>query len=301
MSVVELLINVMGPLILTVGLGWVAGRRLDIDAGTLSRLAFWVIGPVFILDVFSDAELDRSIVLRLSAAGVLSLAAGGALAYAAGKRMGMDATRTKVVVMTGAVGNVGNAGLAISAFAFGESAVPTAAVLMIVINTAGIFLGVALATMQTAGIGSALRRATSAPMTLAAIGAVVMNMLGWTFPLAIERSISIVGAALIPLMLLSLGIQLAGEVRPPIEVDLGLVAVTKLLIVPLVAAAAGVLLGLEGDVLGVLVIQCAMPPAVFNAVVAMEFDLQPARVTQIVLGVTLLALLTIPLALVAVT
>lgn len=301
MSVVELLVNVMGPVILIVGFGWFAGTRMSFDVATLSRLSFWVIGPVFVLDVFADAELDRSIVVRLSLAGVLSMAVGGALAYLAGRRMGIGNTRTKGVVMTSAYGNVGNAGLAISAFAFGESAIPTAAVLMIVINCVGILLGVALATAQTSGLGAALRRAFTAPMTIAAAVAVAMNLAGWTFPTALERSISIVGAALIPIMLISLGLQLAGDVRPTLDADFSVVAVAKLLVVPLVAAGIGLAFGLEGDVLGVLVIQSSMPPAVFTAVVALEFDLQPARVTQIVLGTTLLSLLTIPVALVAVT
>lgn len=301
MSVIELLINVMGPVILIMGLGWLAGTRMSFDIATLSRLAFWVIGPIFVLDVFADAQIESSVVVRLAIGGLVAMAAGGLLAYAAGKRLGIGDTRTKGVVMTGAYGNVGNAGLAISAFAFGDEAIPAAAVLMIVINSVGIFLGVALATAQETGIGAALRRATTAPMTIAAIVALFMNLQGWSFPTAVERSVSIVGGALIPLMLITLGLQLAGDIRPNIDIDFGIVTVAKLLVVPLVAAAVGIALGLEGDALGVLVIQSSMPPAVFTAVVALEFNLQPERVTQIVLGTTLVALLTIPVALVAVT
>ena len=102
-------------------------------------------------------------------------------------------------------------------------------------------------------------------------------------------------------MLLTLGLQLAGDFSFSASADLALVAFAKLIAVPLVAAGIGVLLGLEGQTLGVLVIQSSMPPAVFTAVVALEFDLEPERVTGIVLGTTLLALLTIPAALVAVT
>jgi len=66
MSVVELLINVMGPVVLLIALGWFAGTRMDFDVATLSRLAFWVLGPMFVLDVFADAELERSTVVRLT-------------------------------------------------------------------------------------------------------------------------------------------------------------------------------------------------------------------------------------------
>ena len=301
MNVIELLINVMGPVIVIVGLGWFAGSRMEFDVATLSRLAFWVLGPVFVLDVFADAELDRSTVVKLTTAGLAAMAVGAGLAYLLARWLNVPASRTKAAVMTSSYGNVGNAGLAICAFAFGEEAIPAAAVLMIVINTMGIFTGVALASAQTAGLASSVKRSLLTPMTIAAIVAISLNALGWDFPLVLDRSISIAGGALIPVMLITLGLQLGGDIRPELSADSGIVVGTKLVVVPLVAALFGWLLGLDGDDLGVLVIQSCMPPAVFTAVVALEFNLEPDRVTKTVLGTTLVALITIPIALVAVT
>ena len=301
MSVVELLINVMGPVVLIVALGWFAGTKLDFDVSTLSRMAFYVLGPAFVLDVFADAELDGSVVLRLVIAAWAAMIVGGLLAWGLSRAAGISPSRRGSAVMSSAYGNVGNAGLAISAFALGDDAIPIAAVLMIVINITGICLGVTLASAQEGGMGRALVRAFSAPMTIAAGVAVFMNLASLNFPTAIEPSIEISGAALIPLMLVTLGLQMAGDISPRPEVDLGIVTVSKLAAVPLVAALVGWLLGLEGDAFGVLVIQSSMPPAVFCAVVALEFDMEPDRTTRTVLGTTLIALLTIPIALVAVT
>ncbi len=301
MNVVELLINVMGPVVLIVALGWFAGTRMDFDVATLSRLAFWVLGPIFVLDVFADAELDSSTVVKLTIAGIAAMLVGALIAYTAATAMSVTPSRTKAAVMTSSYGNVGNAGLAICAFAFGEDAIPIAAVLMIVINSIGIFMGVALASAQTAGVAAAVKRSLLTPMTIAAIAAIVLNVFGWDFPLVLDRSISIAGQALIPVMLITLGLQLAGDIRPELTNDAGIVVGVKLILVPLVAALAGWLLGLNGDALGVLIIQSCMPPAVFTAVVALEFDLEPERVTKTVLGTTLVALLTIPIALIAVT
>lgn len=301
MSVVELLINVMGPVVLIVGLGWFAGTKLDFDVSTLSRLAFYVLGPAFVLDVFADAELDGSVVVRLVIAAWAAMIVGGLLAFALSKAAGLSVPRRGSAVMSSAYGNVGNAGLAISAFALGDDAIPVAAVLMIVINITGICVGVVLASAQSGGFVSALGRAFSAPMTIAAGIALVMNLASLDFPTAIDRSIEISGAALIPVMLVTLGVQMAGDVSPRPEIDLGIVTASKLIVVPLAAALVGWLLGLEGDAFGVLVIQSSMPPAVFCAVVALEFDMEPERTTRTVLGTTLVALLTIPIALIAVT
>lgn len=291
----------MGPVVLIVALGWFAGAKLSFDVSTLSRLAFYVLGPAFVLDVFADAELDGSVVLRLTVAAWAAMLVGGLLALALSRAAKLNNARRGSAIMSSAYGNVGNAGLAISAFALGDDAIPIAAVLMIVINITGIVLGVILASAQEGGIGSAFIRGFSAPMTIAAGIAVVMNLASFEFPTAIERSIEISGSALIPVMLITLGIQMAGDVTPRPEVDLGIVVAAKLVVVPLIAALVGSLLGLEGDAFGVLVIQSSMPPAVFCAVVALEFDMEPDRTTRTVLGTTLIALLTIPIALVAVT
>lgn len=301
MTIVDLLVNVMGPVVLIVGIGWLSATRLAFDVATLSRLAFYVLGPAFVLDVVADAELDGSVVARLVIAAWLAMLVGGLAAWIFARQSRLETSRCSAAMMTSAYGNVGNAGLAISAFAFGEEAVPVAAVLMIVINMTGICLGITLASARSTGIGSALARAAAAPMTIAAAVAVAMNVVSLEFPTALDRSIDVMGAALIPVMLLTLGIQMAGEISPRLEVDLGIVAVAKLGLVPASAALAGWLLGLEGNDFGVLVIQSSMPPAVFCAVVALEFDLEPERVTRTVLGTTLVALLTIPVALLAVT
>ena len=282
-------------------MGWFTGRRINVDINTLSKLAFYVLGPAFVLDVFADAELDGSVVIQLTIASLVGMLAGGLVAYGAARANRFDPKRTGSAVLTGSFGNTGNAGLAISAFAFGDSAIAVAAVVMIVINITGVVVGVALASAKENGLGHALWRSLTGPIPLAAALAVVLNVIDVEFPLVFERSISILGTALIPMMLLTLGIQMAGDRQISLERDLGVTTVAKLIAAPAVAALVGLGFGLEGETFGVLVIQSAMPPAVFCSVVALEFDMKPELTTRTVLGATLVALITLPVVLVAVT
>ena len=301
MSVAELLINVMGPVVLIVAVGWFAGSKLAFDVATLSRLAFWVLGPAFVFDVFFDADLQGDIAIRLLVAALAGMAAGAALGLAAAGPLGIRGARRDGVTMTSAYGNVGNAGLAISVFAFGDSAVPAAALLMVIINISGILLGVALASARTEGIGPAVRRSLSAPMTIAAAISLLVNAFDVSVPLVAERAIGLGAGALIPVMLLTLGMQLAQNGAPGPSRDIGLVGMAKLVVAPLVAGLVGWSLGLDGETQGVLILQSAMPPAVFCAVVALEYDMDPERVSRTVVGTTLLALATLPVALLLVT
>ena len=203
--------------------------------------------------------------------------------------------------MTAAYGNVGNTGLAVSAFAFGEAALPIATVLMLVINVTGIATGVGLASSRDRSLVGSLLSALRAPMTLAVVPSVLVNMTGAEPPLLVTRPLALLGAALIPIMLLSLGAQLQRTgLRAP-SFDVGVSIGSKLLIAPLAAAAAAWLLGLDGDAFGVVVVQSAMPAAVFTSVVATQEDLEPERVVAALVLGTLIAIPTLLLTVALVT
>lgn len=301
----EILLNVVGPVAVLVSLGAIAGPRLDLSAGDLARLAYWVLGPAFVFDALATAELDAPTVARLVVAAVAGMVAAGAVAVVGTRALRADYPVVASAVMTSAYGNVGNAGLAISVFALGDSVVVAATIMMIVINVGGLMLGIGLAGARTNGVAGAIRSALSAPMTIGGVLALVFNVLqgptGVELPLIIERSVALLAGALIPVMLFTLGMQLVAIGRPRPTPDLSLVIGAKLFVAPLVAGLVGAAVGLAGDDLDVAVIQSAMPPAVFCAVVAMEHDLEPKRVTTAVVLTTLASLITLPILIAVIT
>lgn len=297
MSTVSLFINVLGPVLVLVALGAFAGPKLNIQASSLSPLAYWILGPAFVFDLFQSSGLESGTVTRLVTAGLAGMVAAIVFTVALSTATGLPSPVRAATVLTSAYGNVGNAGLAITVFALGDEALAAAGVLMLTINVAGITLGVGLAAGQESGPLAALRRGLLAPMTVAALVAVMFNVSSVSVPLVAERSVALLAGALIPLMLITLGIQLvATGLRRP-QVDIGITGVSKLIVAPVAAVAAGMLIGLEGDLLGAVAIQSAMPPAVFCMLLALENDLEPDRVTSSVVTTTLLSLVTLPVVL----
>lgn len=297
MSVASLFLDVLGPVVVLVAIGALAGPRLNIDLPSLSSLAYVVLGPAFVFDLFTASDLGPSTVGRLVLAGIIGMLAAVAVSFGANRAAGSTATVTSASMMTSAYGNVGNAGLAITVFALGEEALAAAGVLMLTINIVGITTGVGLATGQNEGAFGGLRKALTAPMTLAALLAGTINLFGLTPPLIVSRPIGLLGGALIPVMLFTLGLQLASTgLRRP-SPDLGITIVSKLAIAPLAATAAAAALGLTGDLLGAVAIQSAMPPAVFCMLVALEHDLELERVTTAVVSTTIASLVTLPIVL----
>ncbi|MAG51171.1 MAG: transporter [Acidimicrobiaceae bacterium] len=297
MSVANVILDVLAPVAILVVLGAALGPRLHIDVGGLSRLAYNVFGPAFIFAVLAGADLERGVVARLVLAGLAGMASAVALAVLWSRITGAGYELTAATAITSSYGNVGNAGLAIVAFSLGDQALPVAGVLMLTINLTGLVLSVGLAEARFRSPLPALGKALAAPMAIAGAISLLVNLSGVDLPVVVDRSIGLLADALIPVMLLTLGMQLAKSGRPTWSNDLGVVLVAKLALAPLVAGLAASALSLGGDFLDAVVIQSAMPPAVFTAVIAVESDLAPDRATAAVVLTTLLSALTLPVVL----
>ena len=119
-------------------------------------------------------------------------------------------------------------------------------------------------------------------------------------PLSVSRSVGLLGSAMIPAMLLALGLQLAEARRLRVTADVFAVTGLRLVAAPLVAAAiAGPFrLGELERATGIL--QSGTPAAILVAIIAVEHDIAPPFVTTAVIFTTLcsLATLTVLLALV---
>lgn len=285
----EIFVTILGPVLILVAVGVVAGRRLGIPAEPLAKLAYWIIGPAFIFDALANAGLASDALGRIALASFLAFAASAIAAVALSARLPRD--RRVAIVTTGAWGNTGNFGLAIVAFTFGEAALPFAAVSLVVVNTCGLILGVASAHAGWGGILQAFTR----PMTLVVLPALVVNFADTDLPLVVDRPIGLLAGAIIPVMLITLGIQLGPMNWRRFDLDVARSVTAKLVLQPLAAVGAVALLGLSGDAGGAVVLQAATPAAVFTTILAIELRTRPDETATIVMAGTFLSALTLPL------
>ena len=296
MGTAQLLIDVLGPVVLIVAVGAVIGPRLGLEVTTLSKIAYWIFGPAFVFNIFATTTLEADTALRLVAAGVAGLAAAAVVSALVAPAVGLRGSAASVTVMSATYGNVGNAGLAICVFALGDDALDQAGVLMVTIMFFGTLLSVWLGTRQHQSSSAALLEAMRAPMIVAAIVGFSLNVAGFDPPVLIDRAVATIAAGLIPTMLVSLGIQLVAVGTVEWLRSTSVVSAVKLAVAPLAAWGAAEALGLAGDDRGVVVLQSAMPPAVFCMVIAIEHGLDDERSTNDVVAVTLASLISLPVA-----
>jgi len=290
----QVFVEVLVPVYAIVGVGYAIARLVGIEPPALASLSYWILGPAFIFDVLADAELAPDVVVGVIAATLIGMALVALVAAMAMRVIGVEFPRLAATVLTSIYGNVGNFGLAICAFAFGVAALPIAGIVMVTVNTVGIVAGVGLATIRRGSLGRAVATAFLSPLALAVLPALVVNLSNAPMPVWIDRPISLLAAALIPVMLLTLGIQIADMPRALpdrlVTVPIGL----KLVLSPLAAFLAVTVLGLGGTAAQVVVLQAAMPAAVFASLIALKHDLDADYVTSVVLTGTLVSVITLP-------
>jgi len=271
------------------------GRRLGVPAAPLAKLAYWVIGPAFVFDALANADLAGAVLGKMALASAVAFVAAALVGFLLSARLSAD--RRAAIMTTSAYGNVGNFGLAIVVFSFDDSARPYAAIAMVVVNGLGLILAVASAHLDLAGVTRALR----SPMTIVLVPALVVNALEVDLPTVADRSVGLLAGAIIPVMLLTLGIQLQDIGVPRLDLDVLRSLFAKLLVQPFVAIGVVAVMGLSDIAAGAVVLQAAMPTAVFTAVIAIELDNRPDETATIVMVSTLASVLTLPWFILAVT
>jgi hypothetical protein len=187
--------------------------------------------------------------------------------------------------------NCGNMGLPLAVLAFGQSGFSAMVALFTISNLLHFTLG-AWMIDHHARFGNLLRN----PMVWSTFLGFGFALVHPPIPEWTSVSIKMVGDALIPMMLLSLGVRLY-EVRWD-DWHLGVVGG---LVCPLtgiaMAALLAPLLGLDHQQQGLLILFGCLPPAVLNFMVAEQFKQEPAKVASIVLIGNVLSVIFIPVGL----
>jgi predicted permease len=278
---------VLAPVFVMAGLGY--GWRLTgapFDMPFVTRIIMYVAGPCLVFTSLSQLTLPLSqfwamvgamIVVTLAVAGLSAL-----LIWILKLPQ-----RSFLPALT--LGNTGNLGLPLCLFAFGEQGLGLA-VAIYVTNSLLQFTFVPLLHTRV----SMLRTLFSTPMLYGAVAGLSVEHLDVRVPTWLADTLEAIGGLLIPLMLMALGNTVGGLKAHNLPRALGLGS-ARLVISFVVAVSVSFALGLSGVAQGVLVLQGAMPAAVFSYLFAARYDRDADDIAGIVLVSTLLGALTLPL------
>ncbi len=282
-------LQIVAPVILLAAGGFIWQRRgyvFDLEFVTLMSMQVAV--PCLIFSVLSTIEIDPAAFRQIALAALVAYlaVAAGAYIFIRLARLNMRAFLAPTIF-----GNTGNIGLPIVLFAFGETGLGYAMVIfavMIVLNfTAGLWLVSGDPTPK-----AAFRQ----PTVYASILGSVFALAGWRLPEWAANTIDLTGQMAIPLMLITLGVSIA-KLSVSDARMMTFVSVVRLLICAASAAGAAWMFGLDPIATSALILQLIMPVAVTSYMLAARYNAEPDRIAGLVVISTLVALVTIPVAL----
>ena len=266
------------------GYGWTrSGRPFDTDMITGLVLAFGV--PCLVASTLADVEIAPGALGMLGLAGVVMMIASGLIGWAVLWSLRWS-VRAYLPALT--FTNVGNMGLPLSLFDFGQDGLALAVVLFAVVTVGTFSGGTAIAS------GRASFRELSRLPALYGIAVGLFFMLtGIEPPAWLANTARTLGGMVVPIMLITLGVSLA---RLKV-VGFGRASVLSALRLGMgfgIGVAVAEALGLEGTARGVLILQSSMPTAVYNYLIAVRWGLHANEVAGMVLISTLMSFALLP-------
>lgn len=267
-----------------IGFGWArADMPFDTEFTTslVSNLSF----PCLIVATLARLDIDATAFSQMAGASAMTVLATGAVAAVALRVFGQP---QPVYWPSLVFGNVGNMGLPLCLFAFGDEGLALAIIFFTVFAAIQFTLGISVA----AGRFSA-RILIRTPLAWACLLGIALQLTGIGLPRWLDNTVSLIGDLAIPLMLLTLGIALA-KLKVTSLGRSTLLSLARLGLGLAVGLALAEIIGLEGAARGVLILESAMPVAVLNYLFAARYGRAPEEIAGLVLVSTAISFVTLP-------
>jgi predicted permease len=292
-NLLALFSNNILPIFLAAGTGYLAARFLGVTPRSLSQVSFYIFSPCLVFNLLNNSQLTGDDIARMTVFAAVNILVVGMLAWAAGSLLRLERRLLVAVLLTAMFGNAGNFGLSLTLFAFDEPALAHASLYFVTSAILTYTVGVTIASLGSMDLKSALRGLLKVPAVYAVAAALLFNNFGWRLALPLERSVTLLGGAAIPALMVLMGIQLQharwnGEFKA-----LSLANAMRLVGSPAVALALSLVFLLEGPAFQAAILESGTPTAVLMTVLATEYNVEPSFVTAAVFTSTLLSPLTL--------
>lgn len=293
MSLLTLFVNNLLPILLLAGAGFAVGRVFEMDPRPLGRVIFYVFSPLLIFKLITQSELPFEQIGWMVGFALAVMACMAGLAFILGKLARFSRPTLAAVLLTTMVGNNGNYGLPVIAFAFGETALAYASIYFVTSTIVVYTAGVAIASLGRMNMRQALSNLLKVPSVYAIILAMFFARWNLALPEFLERTVNLGAGGTIPAMLILLGMELQRAVRPAQPVALGIPLISRLVLGPILAWGLALQFPLPLPAQQAGIAEAGMPTAVLTTVLASEYRLDSSLVSSIVFITTLLSPLTL--------
>ena len=289
-------------LLMASGVGWrilkPAGLTAEHVRHVLTTFVYYLLLPAMVLDVLWIADIGLQS-FHFTLLGMSCIALAMLSAWAIGAACNLQHKRLGAMILAAAFPNVTYLGLPILEQTFGSWA-RSVAIQIDLFATAPILFTIGIMIARHYGNDSSdkpkhMLSFFNAPPFWAAALAVILNLNGLVAPLWFTGVLQKLSAAVVPLMLFSLGLALNWKAVKYQNIPYVLpVLLIKMLIMPLFAIVLVGYLPLEDKYKAAAVLDLAMPSMVLGIVFCDRYRLDSALYAMTVTVTTALSLITLP-------
>ena len=287
------LFSIVAPVFLTaaIGFAWVkSGRVFDTDFVT--GIVLTIATPCLVFSSLTRLDVSMEPLAAVAGSYLSVLALMGVVGAAIIKyvlRLELPSYLPSVMF-----GNLGNMGIPLAFFAFGDEGLALAVAAFSVHSVAQFTIGISI---HAGGVHA--KQLVRTPVLYGLLLSLPFMVTQTAMPEWATNTVELLASLVVPLMLLTLGVSLARMRLRRIRRSLGF-AVARLLGGLLAGLAIAELFGLEGTVRGVLLLQSTMPVAIFNYVFALRYKREPDDVAAAIILSTAISFATMPFLLILV-
>lgn len=262
--------------------GWLAKRFKLLNnqsAIFMNKIVIFVSLPALTLYHIPQIEIDSSLIYPIITPwiGILfSFILFGTL----GKVLGWSRAITGAVILMAGFGNTSFIGIPVIQALYGESGIKT----VVMVDQPGSFVALSTAGLAIAGMYSegkstiksiVLKIVKFPPFTAFVIGWII-NLTNSALPTNLNQVIYYLSLSVVPLALISVGIQLEFKRKIAFKLQLILGLFYKLILTPLIIMILfAVVLNQRGEVIEISILEAAMAPMITAGIVASSYGLSP--------------------------
>ncbi len=281
------LFGIIAPVAVCALIGFLWSKKgMAFDTEQVTALVTYVGTPCLVFSALTTVEISNAAFSEMALASFVTVVLFAAIGTVALRLFGQS-LRAYLPPLVWA--NIGNMGLPLCLFAFGQEGLALA----VTYFAMNILLMFGLSVPLVSGEFS-LKSILKLPFIHATWIALIFMLSDLHVPRWIADTTDLLGGLTIPLMLIMLGISLASLKTANLS-RATWISVLRLVMGFLVGWGTAWAFDLEGAARGVLIVECAMPVAVFNYLFAMRYNQAPSDIAGTVLISTTLSFATLPL------
>ena len=297
------------PIYIVVILGFILGKKFDLNVATLSKMNFFIFVPSFIFVNLYETKLGIDIV-KITSFCTIYLLVNDVLARLFSRMRNYDLGMSNAFKNSLLFHNVGNIGLSLVTLVYSSGpflidghtpylndALATLIIILVFANISMNTLGFYNAGRSKMNVRHSLKQIFSMPSIYAIPLAFLLKSLDYDMhENAVWPALVYLKNGLIPIALLTLGVQLSKTRFGFTDTDVQFSVFTRLFVGPILALGFVRMFGFTGVVAQTVFIAHSVPTAVNTALIAIECNNHQEFATQAVVWSTLLSAATLTLA-----